>query len=114
MKAHIVSTMITTQPKVLPHYLRAWREARELSMADFAARLGLEKSVISRYETGERRISVALMLRMCAVLEITPNEFFFGPGAATLDDVARHLDVKDKAELTEIVKLYCDRRRPIP
>lgn len=83
-------------------------------MAEFAARLGVEKSVVSRYETGARGISISLMLRMCAALEITPSEFFFGPGAATLDDMARHLDIKDKDELAEIVKLYCDRRKPTP
>lgn len=67
------------------------REARrqaELSQVALAERVGRDQSVISRVETGDYgALSVDLVLDLCVVLGLEPNEAFRWPTAIV--DIAR-------------------------
>lgn len=43
---------MTTKPK---HFIREWRQHRCLNQEQFAHRLGIERSYVSKIETGKRR-----------------------------------------------------------
>jgi transcriptional regulator with XRE-family HTH domain len=83
--------MATTVPdpaNPYQHHLRAWREHRGLRQLDLARMLDTTKSVVSRWETGERSLSMDMFFRLCAALEITPPEFFRDPNAPeAVDDL---------------------------
>ena len=69
------------------HYLREWREHRGWSQRELAERVGIPKSVISRYETGDRRIHLGMLFRIMAALEVRPAQFFAPPGEPSADAV---------------------------
>lgn len=72
-----------TNPSDFPHqhrhYLRRWREVRGLSQEELAAKLKTTKSVVSRWENGERGIHMEMQFRLFDVLRITPAQFFADP-----------------------------------
>jgi transcriptional regulator with XRE-family HTH domain len=105
--------MDTNRPRVR-HYLREWRKLRGKSMADLAADIGVEKSMISRFETGTRGISLDLQFKLFRALDITPNEFFNGPGRVSLDEIAKDLLPDESVRLEEIVRAFCKRPKQNP
>lgn len=58
--------------------LRALRNRAGLSQAALGAKLGRSASAIDRYEIGQRRISLADLLRLSRVLGVAPETFFEG------------------------------------
>jgi transcriptional regulator with XRE-family HTH domain len=79
------------------HYLRDWRENRGLTQGELGAKIGSHKGVISRYETGAREPSFAVMFKLCEALGITVQQFFEAPSGDRLTALARAL--KDFARL---------------
>jgi transcriptional regulator with XRE-family HTH domain len=73
--------MATSHDSPYRHYLREWREHRGLKQEELAARTGISTSVISRYETGDRRIHMEAQFKLMAALGITPPQFFSPPNA---------------------------------
>ena len=61
------------------NFLKEWREFRYLSQEQLADRLETSKSLISRYETGSFDWKTVMFLRICAALEIRPDELFVKP-----------------------------------
>lgn len=80
--------MTTNQPKQC-HFLREWRIKRGLNQGDLAKRVGTLKSVISRYETGERGISLEMQWKLFEALDIVPGQFFADPDEPSLDGAAK-------------------------
>ena len=64
---------------VYRHYLREWREHRGLQQEQLAKMVGASKSVISRFETGERPIKLEMQFKLMRALRISPPEFFSPP-----------------------------------
>jgi transcriptional regulator with XRE-family HTH domain len=52
--------------------LTSARKAKGLTQIDVAKRLGKPQSFVSKYETGERRLTVGHYLAVCEALEIKP------------------------------------------
>jgi transcriptional regulator with XRE-family HTH domain len=73
--------MATSHDSPYRHYLREWREHFHLKQEELAARTGISTSVISRYETGDRRIHMEAQFKLMAALGITPPQFFSPPNA---------------------------------
>lgn len=61
--------------------LQQAREARELTQAQVASRLGKPQSYVSKYETGERRLDVVEFLEVCKALNIRPVDVLKAMGA---------------------------------
>lgn len=61
--------------KILKQRLREAREANGLSQRDLADKLGLKVAIVSHWETGRRLPSLDVLVRLCEVLNRTP-EFF--------------------------------------
>ncbi len=58
--------------------LRALRNQAGLSQAALAAKIGRSASAIDRYEMGQRRISLADLVRLAKILEVAPETLFQG------------------------------------
>lgn len=58
----------------LPENLRKYRIQAGLKQEDLAQRLGKSKSVISNWERGENRPDAETIAKICAILNVTPNE----------------------------------------
>lgn len=65
MKSHDLAS----QRGALGQLLKLMREEKGLLQREVAERLGTPQSFISKYESGERRIDLPELRRICAVLE---------------------------------------------
>lgn len=64
------SNELTTQRGALGQLLKLVREEKGLLQREVADRLGTPQSFVSKYESGERRIDLPELRRICGVLEI--------------------------------------------
>ena len=55
--------------------LRSLRERAKLRQEDVAARLGKPQSFVSKYESGERRVTFVDLTRICGALGVTLVDF---------------------------------------
>ena len=58
----------------LERLLAAARAGRGLTQAAVAELLGKPQSFVSKYESGERRLDVVEVLRVCAALGVNPKD----------------------------------------
>jgi transcriptional regulator with XRE-family HTH domain len=61
--------------QILQDVLREMRLAAGLRQQDLAERLGVPQSFVSKYESGERRLDVLELRRVCFALGITLHDF---------------------------------------
>lgn len=61
-----------TVNKKLEKALTEARKAKGLTQIDVAKRLGKPQSFVSKYETGERKLTVGHFLAVCEALDIRP------------------------------------------
>lgn len=59
--------------------IRNIRQKRGMSQTDLALAMDTNKTVISRWETGERVIKLDSLLRLADVLEVSPSGLFCTP-----------------------------------
>lgn len=59
--------------------LRAFREARQLTLAQLAAETGISVSTLSRLESGQRRPSLELLLPLARTFRVTLDELVDAP-----------------------------------
>ncbi len=62
-----------TQYELFCQTLAEARQAKGLTQAEVADRLGKPQSFISKYENGERRLDVVEFLEVCQALAIKPS-----------------------------------------
>jgi transcriptional regulator with XRE-family HTH domain len=67
------------------HYLKEWRQKRGMTQEDLAEALKTSKGEVSRYERGERTLSLLIQFRLARALKITPAQFFTPPEARSAD-----------------------------
>jgi transcriptional regulator with XRE-family HTH domain len=58
----------------LPHYMRAWREARGISLDEMTRRIGLSKPSLSRIENGKTPYYQDVLEAYAEVLDCTPGD----------------------------------------
>jgi transcriptional regulator with XRE-family HTH domain len=61
--------------QILLALLREFRQERGLRQEDVAAALGVPQSVVSKYESGERRLDLLELDDVCRAIGITVVEF---------------------------------------
>jgi transcriptional regulator with XRE-family HTH domain len=59
---------------VLLHLLRQTREELGLRQTDIAERLGCPQSVVSKYESGARRLDLLELYDLCSVMGVSMTE----------------------------------------
>ena len=67
MKSH----ELTAQRSALGYLLKTIREENGLLQREVAERLGTPQSFVSKYESGERRIDLPELRRICDVLQVS-------------------------------------------
>jgi transcriptional regulator with XRE-family HTH domain len=74
----------TKTPKRRPklHYMKEWRQERDITQEELAERVGSTKSLISRYEAHVTGMTLELMFRIMAELNVGLEEFFDAPEKA--------------------------------
>ena len=98
--------MATTDESPFRHYLREWRKHHGLSQAELAQRVGIPTSIISRYETGERRIHLEAQFKLMEALDIFPAQFFSPPDSPSLDAIIAKETPENKRLLANLVKAF--------
>jgi transcriptional regulator with XRE-family HTH domain len=88
------------------HYLREWRKHRGLTQEELAARAGIPKSILSRYETGDRRIHLETQFKLMAALDIRPAQFFSPPDAPSIDAMIAGETPEQRRRLVNMVKAF--------
>ena len=56
--------------------LRLIRESHGISEEEFSVRVGIDYQDLSSYESGGRRVSASLLLRIAKLLDVRPEYFF--------------------------------------
>lgn len=56
--------------------LRLIRESHGISEKEFSIRLGIDYKDLNSYESGGRRVSASLLLRIARLLDVRPEYFF--------------------------------------
>lgn len=77
-------------------HLAAWRRNRGLTQEQLASRMNVNKSTISRYESGLRDMDQETLERIASALDIKPVALFYAPTdpphALAVDRFARLVD----------------------
>jgi transcriptional regulator with XRE-family HTH domain len=92
-----------------PHYLREWREFREMTQDDLAAALGTSKSVISDLERGRLRLSDKWLRRLSPVLKTTAGHLLDSdPESLDTDilDIWASIDQRDRATALRVLEQF--------
>jgi len=69
------SSVKVRRRKVLLHLLRQARVDAGLRQTDVAKKLGKPQSFVSNYESGERRLDLLELERVCEALDVSLTEF---------------------------------------
>ena len=96
---------------MLPFYLREWRIHRGLKLEELAARVGVDKSVISRYELKRRRVHVATLYLLAEALDASPGHLFeLPPGhprpEESIDFLIRRWNPKQRKAVASMVRAH--------
>lgn len=94
--------MASSHDQKFKHYLKQWREKRGMLQSDLAKEVGCATSVISRYETGDRRIHLEMQFKLMQALGIWPAQFFAPPPADERDDIYARLGAATPEERRRI------------
>lgn len=65
----------TPQSKVLQSLLRDLRIEAGLRQSDIAERMAIPQSMVSKYESGERRLDILEIRALCNLLGVTLSDF---------------------------------------
>jgi transcriptional regulator with XRE-family HTH domain len=84
------------EPEVFRHYLKEWRQKRGMTQEDLAEALKTSKGEVSRYERGERTLSLLIQFRLMRALNITPAQFFTPPEARSADALLAGLSPEER------------------
>jgi len=55
--------------------IRRYRKAKKLSQEKLAGLAGVDQNLISSYECGRTQPNARMVLRLCAALDVSPNQF---------------------------------------
>lgn len=64
--------------RIPQHRIREARERLGLTQAQLGERMGVSEQQVARYERGDRRLTIQMMARFAATLNVTPAELVAG------------------------------------
>lgn len=102
--------MTKTTPK---NNLRAWREFRELTQEELAAKVGTTAAVISLLENGQRGLSANWLRRFAPHLQVSPGFLLdHAPGDLTTDmlEIWASVPEEDQGKVIATLKRYSTRQ----
>lgn len=108
--AHEIENMSNVkQPEIIAGLQRVWKREKKkqsLTQSDVATALGMTQASFSQYLSGKTPISMKLIIRLCNVLRVPPQDIF--PGISELLPNRRHFIIKHKisdvdSELDEVL-----------
>lgn len=76
--------------------------------ADLAKMVGTAPSVISRYETGDRRIHLEMQFKLMRALRIWPAQFFSPPDAPSVDAMMADQPLEQRRRIGNLVKAFLE------
>jgi transcriptional regulator with XRE-family HTH domain len=91
---------------VAKHYLREWRLARGFNQAELAAKVDAKPQALSRWERGERGMTLEVMFALFEALDILPGQFFTPPGTVHLDWFALGKNAEKRQQLTKVLEAH--------
>lgn len=95
-------------PTGLP-YLTAWRVYRDLSQEELAAKIGVSQGRISQWETGDDKITWAMIKKLAVALDTTPEALVASaPGEDSLYSAVIQLPKADHPRAIRIIKSLRD------
>ena len=62
-----------------PYQLRLIRRQKNISVQELGELLGISVAQVHRLEKGERRLTVDMLIKFCAALQLEPAELFLSP-----------------------------------
>ena len=62
--------------KMVAENLRRYRKALDLTQAQVAQRIQVDRTTYTKYESGAVEPSIATLRTLCNVLQVTPNDLF--------------------------------------
>ena len=94
--------------------IRGFRAQRNLTQSDLAVALGVTFQQIQKYEKGTNRISGSRLVKLCAVLGVSPQQVLGDHNADGVDTLGPILKDHDMMRmLVEIAKLPVVRRKAV-
>ena len=72
-----------------PYQLKLIRLQKNISVQELGESLGISVAQVHRLEKGERRLTVDMLIKFCAALQLEPAELFFEPSKVP---VTGHID----------------------
>lgn len=99
---------VIDMPKRLPNRLREWRKAAGLTLERAAEQLGTTNQALSRYERGERSLTVDLLTQIAPVYGCKPADLLPDPDSVISEEerafleMLRRLDDNDRRQLLRI------------
>lgn len=103
-----------------PNRLREWRKAAGLSLEELAFRVGSTTATLSRYERGQRSMTVDLLVQLapqlgCRPADLLPDpESVLGEAERALVAGFKELDPEDRALVLRMVQSLRDSARGLP
>lgn len=70
-----VSTRRQKYNEEVGHRIKVWRRVRKMSLIEMSRRMGYQSdSTMGKLERGEIRITVSMLMEVCEILEVEPNQ----------------------------------------
>lgn len=90
------------------HYLREWRKERGLTQKQLAKKIDMDETVICRFESGARGVSLEIMLELFKALDVTPGQFFSPPGTPDLNLMCERMTAKQRRRVVNYARMVLD------
>lgn len=97
-------------------------KALKLSQEEFGSRIGVTRAAVSRYESGDRSLSEAIILSICREFHVNyywltegVGDPFISTPQSVIDEIAQdyNLDVEDKKLIEKYLELPIEQRKVI-
>ena len=85
-------------------YLAEWRDLRGLSQEQLANRIGSTKSSISRWETGERDITLGALSAIAEALDCDALDLYRDPARPSADALLQHMDDRMRRQAFRLIE----------
>ena len=97
--------------KPFRHYLREWREVRSLTQQQLADRLPVSKDgkatgkdQISRWERGQRGMTMEVQVALAEALDIHPSDLFRDPAMPSADRLLRNASPEQRLQVVAVIE----------